>query len=201
MRILVATPIAGWGGISYSYPVSFLGIVDELKKAGHEVLVKYVVGGYPIDTVRNMIADELIKSKYDYLLSLDADISVINPEIINTAISFNLPILTGVYMMRSSDNTSLAVFRNGKLTSLGASNLKGTLMKVDASGMGCVLIAREVFEKIKRPWFKWTYDPHDGKGMGEDRYFFIKARKYGIPTIAFTMWRCTHTVMKDMEVK
>jgi hypothetical protein len=200
MKILVATPIAGWGGISYSYPISLLSIVDELKKAGHEVKTKFVVGGYPIDVVRNMIAEELIKNKYDYLLSLDADISLANPNIVNIAVSLNLPIVTGVYMLRSGDSTSLAIFKN-KLIPLGVSDLKESLMKVSASGMGCVLIAREVFEKIERPWFKWTYDPSTRKGMGEDRYFFIKARKYGIPTIAFTHWRCTHTVLKDLEVK
>ena len=201
MRVVVATPIAGWGGISYQYPVSLLSIVDEFRKHGNEVITKYFVGGFPIDVVRNMIAEEFLASGFDYLVSIDADISVLDPRALVASVNLRLPIVTGVYMMRHVNKTSLVVEKGGKLVSLGKDELKPGLMRVDASGMGCVVIAREVFEKVEKPWFKWTYDPHTGEGMGEDRYFFIKAKRAGIPTMANTHLRCTHTVSKDLVVR
>jgi hypothetical protein len=63
------------------------------------------------------------------------------------------------------------------------------------AGLGCVLVKREVFEKLPKPWFKtldkkMTRDENGkldlqgtdvkiGAGGGEDVYFFLEARKAG----------------------
>jgi hypothetical protein len=47
------------------------------------------------------------------------------------------------------------------------------LFRVDAFGFGAVLIKRDVFERVPRPWFKG----HEG---GEDIGFCRKAREHGI---------------------
>jgi hypothetical protein len=43
-------------------------------------------------------------------------------------------------------------------------------------GLGCVLIRRDVFERVPRPWFDLKAD-----GYGSDMYFYTKVREAGIP--------------------
>lgn len=68
------------------------------------------------------------------------------------------------------------------------------------AGLGCVLVSREVFEKIEQPWFVATNyrinrgtngeigfyaNQPENKTMGsagEDTYFYLQARKYGFKT-------------------
>jgi hypothetical protein len=68
------------------------------------------------------------------------------------------------------------------------------------AGLGCVLVKREVFEKVKSPWFQSTnyqfqrdngkimFNPESKgtdsleeiKGSGEDTHFYLEARKEGL---------------------
>lgn len=54
----------------------------------------------------------------------------------------------------------------------------GKLVEVDATGTGCLMFDMRVFQKIKRPWFKFSQ--HEGKPVGEDIHFCSEARKAGI---------------------
>ena len=47
------------------------------------------------------------------------------------------------------------------------------VFKVDAVGFGVIMIKREVFETVKKPWFRIT------SRISEDNYFCIKAKKAG----------------------
>jgi len=49
---------------------------------------------------------------------------------------------------------------------------QGALLELDACGFGCVLIHREVFEKIEPPWFMWDKS-------SEDLFFCRKAKEAG----------------------
>jgi len=54
--------------------------------------------------------------------------------------------------------------------------------RVDVSGLGCVLIKRNVFETVPRPWFD-LHASDKGIGYGSDMYFYTNARKLG-----FQLW-------------
>lgn len=48
-----------------------------------------------------------------------------------------------------------------------------SVFKVDAVGFGVIMIKREVFEKVKQPWFRIS------QRISEDNYFCMKAQKAG----------------------
>lgn len=52
-------------------------------------------------------------------------------------------------------------------------------------GLGCVLIKREVFEKVPEPWFDLK-----AKGYGSDMFFATKVRQAGIPVWVDPTVRC-----------
>jgi len=56
------------------------------------------------------------------------------------------------------------------------------LIEVDKLGAGCLLIAREVFEKIPRPWWEWDYSKTapDGRNSSPDMRFCEKCAENGI---------------------
>lgn len=69
---------------------------------------------------------------------------------------------------------------------------KDTLLKVTGGGAGCMLIKREVFEKIPEPWFKVDIPEGGLAYTGEDIYFMEKCAKYGIESFVDTSTVCLH---------
>lgn len=68
------------------------------------------------------------------------------------------------------------------------------LMEVDILGTGCVLIAREVFERIPKPWFYYPYDQvQEGVWPTEDVGFSRKCNEHGIQ-----LWMDTTTTSPHM---
>jgi hypothetical protein len=61
------------------------------------------------------------------------------------------------------------------------SNVKKGIEKVDAIGCGVILIKNSAFKKIEKPYFYFEQLPN-GKLLGEDIYFCIKAKDAGIDT-------------------
>ncbi len=52
--------------------------------------------------------------------------------------------------------------------------------RVDCSGLGCVLIKRQVFEKLPEPWFNMNEGTNGKIGFGSDIYFYKHAKDHGI---------------------
>ena len=50
-------------------------------------------------------------------------------------------------------------------------------IKIRGSGLGCALIHRSVFEKMKYPYFKWT-EYEKGTQLSEDLYFSERVEMY-----------------------
>ena len=63
----------------------------------------------------------------------------------------------------------------------------GNWFPVDVTGMHFVLIKREVFEKVPKPWFSWETGP-----PSEDFYFYEKAKKAGYEVKIFSEVRLSH---------
>lgn len=74
----------------------------------------------------------------------------------------------------------------------------GDIVKAGATGAACLLIKREVFEKLERPWFRIQTEEKtlDGKTTvirrGEDTYFTRNATKAGFKLLINTAYDIGH---------
>jgi GT2 family glycosyltransferase len=71
----------------------------------------------------------------------------------------------------------------------------------DVIGMGCVLVKTDIFKKLSRPYFRYSYDPEKGDDtlmkLSEDMYWCAQLKKAGIPILIDPRVQCGH--LMDME--
>lgn len=73
------------------------------------------------------------------------------------------------------------------------------LHEIKACGFGCMMIARNVLERIGFPWFVWPDDSATEKGrMSDDVHFCFRAREAGFRIYGDSMIRCGHC--KNLDV-
>lgn len=164
-----------------------------------------------VHIARYSLAERFLKSDAEWSLWLDSDMQIPKetiPELLKWAKALNAKLISGVYYQRWGDFLPVAMMNSVK-------NKKGEIIwkgkhkyetialdipdsvkeaiEVDFCGFGCVLIHREVFERMKLPYFKLLCCD-DLKGLKEDdfifedTYFSVKARElgykiYALPTL------------------
>lgn len=106
----------------------------------------------------------------------------------------NLPIVAGIYPMNTGEPSWS--FKTGNGWQSKKDLLGNKLIKVTAVGGSTLLVKREVFEKIERPWFKIEYKAIDDEGkcydLGEDEYFSKKAIEAGYDLMVDPTIICKH---------
>lgn len=65
---------------------------------------------------------------------------------------------------------------------------------IDMTGTGCVVIKKEVFQKVQAPWFEYT------DKQGEDINFFEKAQAEGYKIVIDPLTPIGHTTMKEIGI-
>ena len=118
--------------------------------------VIYMPQAKPHDHCRNVIVNEFLKTDCQWLLMVDSD--VVPPDDVTGMISNDVGVC--------SAHVSTSV--NGEIIPVGMTRNKGGyhhnfkhseygLHKVDAVGTGCILIRRDILEKMEKPYFKFVY--------------------------------------------
>ncbi len=134
-----------------------------------------------------------------HLYFMDSDVIPPNGTL-QKLLDHNLPIVAGIYPMNVNGETAWS-FKDGKVEVYGGWRRKGSplsdgLMDATAIGGSALLIKREVFEKLKRPWFLITYKPIDDEGRcydyGEDEYFSKIAIEAGYRIMVDPTIICKH---------
>ena len=150
---------------------------------------------HPISVARNLAVDEFMKEKENtHLLFIDDDI-VVPIDIIPRLLRHDKLVVGGWYILRG--NRLPSVFMAGKFggyvqvsqQELVKARRKQPLLPVDGNGAGCLLIQREVFNILDKPYF---LEMDGAQGCGEDLYFFQKCRRFGIPTYCDPNLFCNH---------
>lgn len=177
-----------------------LGVTDVLLQSGIKFTSTIRSQGNQIARQRDRLINHWYDSnKADWLLWVDSDV-VISPE------TFRLlwenkdrlarPMITGVYF--TSDNPeeplmiplpTLFTFEDDKETERLISKRihplpENKLIKVDAAGMGFILMHRDVVTRVKEKMGDVRLFAELGKGdsfLGEDIYFFALCHQVGIP--------------------
>ncbi|MBM3281950.1 MAG: hypothetical protein FJY86_01235 [Candidatus Diapherotrites archaeon] len=146
---------------------------------------------------RNLLRQRVLSKKYDYFFSLEQDI-IPPTDIIETLLSRNQKIVSATYLNRKNIPTGYRIeIMAGYYHNEGEKNkgvfrdygfnliLPSRLMKVDYTGLGCMLIAREILEKIS--FRVETNTPHC-----DDMLFCMDAQKNGYEIYLDTHAWCLH---------
>lgn len=146
---------------------------------------------------RNILRQKALDEGYDYFLNIDQD--VIPPkDIIQRMLKHRKKIVTGIYFNPWSKDgkTKLiaTIWRNhptkeGKMVAIKDEIIQGdNIIKIDSCGSGCLLIHKDVLQKIK-----FRYDLNFGRGV-DDVFFCLDAKKEGFQIYADTSIKCKHLI-------
>lgn len=170
---------------------TFKSIYDLEVPEGYETEFQFFYG-YQVDQVRNLIAHWVIHGNYDYLLSIDSDITF-KPDTLKKMLSHNKDIVSGIYIQRIPGQHVIEIMRknnSGGVSHVDWNSIKGQgLVSIDSCGFGCVLIKKEVFTSIEYPHFVYQSAINHSDTISEDVYFCMKARNKG-----FTLWADTSII-------
>jgi hypothetical protein len=136
--------------------------------------------------------------KYDYIMWIDSDM-VFSPTHLENLIELNTPVACGIY--KTADRETYATVenwdedyykKNGQfefLTERRVTDIRASVIPVEYSGMGWMLMKKGVIENIKYPWFAPVWID-TGKGMkefsSEDVAFCQRIREAGYTVMADT---------------
>jgi GT2 family glycosyltransferase len=182
MKVFISVPHTGM--FPYQFVHSFFPMMVFTMQKG--INIEYELRGSSLvyDARECAAKTVLDRKELDYLLFVDSDMMP-PPEMLNTLIEHNKPIVTALAFKRVPDYDP-CIFK--KITSNDAVNYfdypKG-LTEIAGCGMACCLIKREVIEKTPQPWFT------PGK-LGEDLSFCKRAMKAGFKIYCDTNLICKH---------
>ncbi len=167
--------------------------------AGHAGGAEFrTVHAQPTDYARNLGVKLFLGSSHSHIFFLDSD--VVPPDDgLDLMLAARRPIVCGVYPLLLANATicTSVARRDGK----GAYEFLGEFgehpFEVDAGGMGCCLIERQVLERMEYPWFRFRQEP-DCKLIGEDIYFFERAAKLGFRPLVIPQIQCSHLKTVDL---
>ena len=166
-------------------------LLELVARGGYDFHILVPSEGYTIAENRNYIAVQALNNNSDYLLMIDDDM-VFPPDILDKLIENKKDICGTAYHSRGSKDKikcieimSIAEVSEKKYINLETETdpkYKDTF-ECYATGTGIILIKCEIFYKILRPWFEFTYYDNGKCKDGEDWNFCFKAKKAG-----FQIW-------------
>jgi len=126
-----------------------------------------------------------------HIYNVDSD--VVPPDgTLQKLLEYDLPIVAGIYPMFTKDKKTWS-FKMDGCEWQPRCDLPKDLTEVTAIGGSTVLIKREVFEKLERPWFRASYRIDNGDYIEkEDEYFSRIARAAGYKLMIDPTIICKH---------
>lgn len=169
-RVVMAVPLAS----PFIYWRTVAALLEMERPLESDLMV---FQGALVDRARNYLVDQMLNHPLNptHIFFLDADI-VPAADTLMRLLRHRMPIVSGMYRRRLPPYEPMALLRRGRM--LHPVPVKGPrLRRVDVVGAGCLLIHRDVFEKVRPPWFtsEWRRDGH----LSEDFSFCEKAQKAG----------------------
>ena len=219
MSVLLAMPCYS-GLMTVHGFFSIMSILEACGKAGIEIDLLVTHGESAITRGRSNMAATFLRTQYDTLAFLDADIGISGDDFVRL-VKLKKPIRGAAVNLKTLDHTeSLSVFKNGKrLTrdelfndsfAVGGQGylVTGEPVEVDYLGGSVMLIEREVIEVLTRAHHELDYvDPINGLGThlfreivsdsvlwSEDYSFCARARANG-----FSVWCDPAVVVSHFE--
>ena len=147
----------------------------------------------PLAHNRNLIVDEFLKSETEHLLMVDSDI--VPPVNVLDMIDNDVDICSAFARIpKGRELIPVGMVKNEDGYHHDYKHSAPGLHKVDAVGTGCILIRRNVFEVMKKPYFQFVYNEDGFIANGEDFNFCDKAKEAGFDIYFDSRYRCQHYV-------
>lgn len=162
------------------------------------------VRGYDCATARNKAVSMLLEGDWTHLLFVDNDVTPPKDALVNL-LEDDLDVVSGYYAHRDKENSPtiktnlckmgelnyLTQYDGDELRELLAQGQK--TIRIHGGGMGCILIKRQVFERMTYPWYDWiNYCDEKRSMLSEDLYFCEKCKNDRIKIYADTRVSCGH---------
>lgn len=152
-------------------------LIKTSESAGVETFLFFNSGSVLLNQ-REHLVNSSFEVESDYTLWLDSDMTFPSTTLLKL-LSHNKNIVGCNYKKRSNPQTPVAYKNIGDWDSWVPLDEKEDLVEVEGVGMGCILIKTELFNKLRKPYFEFTYDRESDDWLGEDFNLFTKMRNIG----------------------
>jgi len=157
-----------------------------------------------MDTMRDDLVITARKHKPDYILWIDADqlYPENTPEVLMKHIDSGKSVVGGLtpQNMQGGVNVYDFVHNDGIMQMQNALPGQG-LIKVDAMGMGGVMMKPEVFDELDLPCFTMRWNSKLARYPGEDVQFYVNCKKAGIDVWCDTDLVFGHIVTRAIVIE
>jgi GT2 family glycosyltransferase len=193
-KVLIGLPTMG--NIHTLLAVTLMSwVVDSITGGQYDISLYPTLSVQPVDNARNEIVEEFLKGNATHLLFIDSD-TIPTPDALQKLLAHDLDIVSAITPIIEFDDNSKMHYKKWNAVGVDDKHVspnKG-LLEVKGVGSSCIMIKKEVFEKIEKPYYRFLYEDDNGKQIlvGEDIHFTIKARAKGIKTYADTSIICKH---------
>jgi hypothetical protein len=179
-RVLVVMPTRG-----YAYAPSLIRAVELARRFGHDLVLEM---GRPIELGRTRAIARFLESDAEYVLTIDDDV-VAPDDALDRLLALNAPVATAAYPIVGDTGLVWDVKAVG--TDHWMEELPGQVFPVRHTGLGFTLIHRDVFTRIRKPWFQFGAAP-GGRVVGEDAWFSNGVTQAGLQILCDGSVRCSH---------
>ena len=148
--------------------------------------------GTVVQLVRTKIVEEFLKyPQFSHLLWIDSD-QTFSPDFLDKLLSYDKDIVAAISKVRSGENYNVYEYdKETKLYRPLKLEKEEGLIKVDAVGMGMMLVKRKVFECIRRI--------EADKAKSEDIVFCERAKELNFEIWADTSLKLGHIVTVEIK--
>lgn len=165
--------------IKFSEEWSSHQIIEGFQENAIDINVHFFSGSLLVAS-REELVKQALAWEADWLLWLDSDMTF-SPDALVRLLMREKNIIGCNYVRRQVPTLPVTTDMNDMLY---CTNPEDTgLVEIKHTGFGCLLVKSDVFKNIEEPWFdtQWVLSKETGKTMimGEDVYFFRKARDIG----------------------
>jgi len=185
--------------------LSFMTSFLSLNSPGYTLLLPaFPVGEFPRDiaAVRNNIVEQALYEGCTHLLMMDTDQIYRDEKTIEKLLSHKARVVSApVHRRYPPFDNILLRGEVGKFYSIPEDEAySGDLVRVDATGTGCIMYDCSVFNDIRGPWFEFGTGS-SGQHVGEDINFCMKLAEKGIPIYVDTSIQIGHMSIFEVNEK
>jgi hypothetical protein len=127
---------------------------------------------------RERLIEQEIEVKSEWVLWLDSDMMFPSTTLLRL-LAHKQDIVACNYMKRSQPFKSVTFMDTNDWESWVPIKSEDELLTVEATGMGCLLMRTSVFQRLKKPYFEYTFQPTTKDWLGEDFTLFKKLNSLG----------------------